>query len=125
MDLRNSFDALDPRNPEFIELNSDSELDSVPDDVRDDAHADRRDAMEVDEGIDNNGYADQQNAMDVECPFSYFARHLDNCSLLGDIEARIDEVKLEERRCNCAKVRRKKIQPLQMLEKSRNAVFFQ
>ena len=34
-----------------------------------------------------------------------------------------DEVESEERRCNSAKVRRKKIHPCQMLEKSRNAVF--
>ena len=36
--------------------------------------------MEVDEGI-GNGYADQQNAMEVDCPFY-------NCSLPGDIEAK-------------------------------------
>ena len=36
-----------------------------------------------------------------------------------------DEVESEERRCNSAKVRRKKIHPRQMLEKSRDAVFFQ
>ena len=36
-----------------------------------------------------------------------------------------DEVESEERRCNSAKVRRKKIHPRQMLEKSQNAVFFQ
>ena len=35
-----------------------------------------------------------------------------------------EKVESEERRCNCAKVRRKKIHPRQMLEKSRNAVFF-
>ena len=87
MDLHNSFDALDPHNPGFIELTTDSELDSVPDDGKDGVHADRRDAMEVDEGI-GNGYADQQNAMEVDCPFPYFARCLDNCSLLGDIEAK-------------------------------------
>ena len=40
-------------------------------------------------------------------------------------EKQIDEVKSEERRCNSAKVRRKKIHPRQMLEKSRHAVFFQ
>ena len=34
-------------------------------------------------------------------------------------------VKSAETRCNSAKVRRKKIHPRQMLEKSRNAVFFQ
>ena len=34
-------------------------------------------------------------------------------------------VKSEGRRCNSAKVRGKKIHPRQMLEKSRNAVFFQ
>ena len=32
-------------------------------------------------------------------------------------------VKSEGRRCNSAKVRRRKIHPRQMLEKSRNAVF--
>ena len=36
-----------------------------------------------------------------------------------------DEVESEERRCNSAKVRRKKIHPRQMLEKSPNALFFQ
>ena len=36
-----------------------------------------------------------------------------------------DEVESEERRCNSAKVSRKKIHLRQMLEKSRNAVFFQ
>ena len=41
------------------------------------------------------------------------------------MKSRWDEVKSEERRCNCAKIRRKKIHPRQMLEKSRNAVFFQ
>ena len=40
-------------------------------------------------------------------------------------EKQIDEVESEERRCNSAKVRRKKIHPRQMLEQSRNAVFFQ
>ena len=40
-------------------------------------------------------------------------------------EKQINEVESEERRCNSAKVRRKKIHPRQMLEKSRNAVFFQ
>ena len=30
----------------------------------------------------------------------------------------------EERRCNSAKIRRKKTHPCQMLEKSRNAAFF-
>ena len=87
MDLHNSFDALDPHNLGFIELTTDSELDSVPDDGRDGVHADRRDAMEVDEGI-GDGYADRQNAMEVDCPFPYFARCLDNCSLPGDNEAK-------------------------------------
>ena len=40
-------------------------------------------------------------------------------------EVKSGESKVEERRCNSAKVRRKKIHPRQMLEKSRNAVFFQ
>ena len=34
------------------------------------------------------------------------------------------EVKSEERRCNCAKVSRKKIHTRKMLGKSRNALFF-
>ena len=34
------------------------------------------------------------------------------------------EVESEERRYNCAKVRRKKIQTREMLGKSQNAVFF-
>ena len=41
------------------------------------------------------------------------------------IEKQSRVVKSAERRCNSAKVRRKKIHPRQMLEKSRNAVFFQ
>ena len=41
------------------------------------------------------------------------------------MKSRWDEVKSEERRRNSAKVRRKKIHPRQMLETSRNAVFFQ
>ena len=40
-------------------------------------------------------------------------------------KSRWEEVKSEERRCNSAKVRRKKIHRREMLEKSRNAVFFQ
>ncbi len=39
MDLRNSFDALDPRNPGFIGLESESEIDSVSDDRRDDVYS--------------------------------------------------------------------------------------
>ena len=87
MDLRNSFDGLDPRNPGFIGLESESEIDSVSDDRRDEVHNIRRDAMEVDESIDNE-HADQQHAKDVVCPFSYFARHFDNCSLPGDVPAK-------------------------------------
>ena len=41
------------------------------------------------------------------------------------VEKQSRVVKSAERRCNSAKVRRKKIHPRQMLEKSRNAVFFQ
>ena len=41
------------------------------------------------------------------------------------MKSRWDEVKSEERRCNSVKVRRKKMHARQMLEKSRNAVFFQ
>ena len=40
------------------------------------------------------------------------------------VEKQSRVVKSAERRCNSAKVRRKKIHPCQMLEKSRNAVFF-
>ena len=40
------------------------------------------------------------------------------------VEKQSRVVKSTERRCNSAKVRRKKIHPRQMLEKSRNAVFF-
>ena len=39
MDLHNSFDALDPRNPGFIGLESESEIDSVSDDRRDDVYS--------------------------------------------------------------------------------------
>ena len=41
------------------------------------------------------------------------------------VEKQSRVVKSAERRCNSAKVRRKKIHPRQMLEKSRNAVCFQ
>ena len=41
------------------------------------------------------------------------------------MKSKWDEVKSRERRCNSAKVRRKKIHTRQMLEKSRIAVFFQ
>ena len=41
------------------------------------------------------------------------------------VEKQSRVVKSAETRCNSAKVRRKKIHPRQMLEKSRNAVFFQ
>ena len=40
------------------------------------------------------------------------------------VETQSRVVKSAERRCNSAKVKRKKIHPRQMLEKSRNAVFF-
>ena len=83
MDLHNSFDALDSHNSGFIELTTDSE----PEDIRDGVHADQRDAMVVDEGL-GDGYADRQNAMEVECPFPYFARCLDNCPLPGDNETK-------------------------------------
>ena len=39
-------------------------------------------------------------------------------------EKQMKSIKSKERRCNSAKVRRKKIHPRQMLEKSRNAVVF-
>ena len=41
------------------------------------------------------------------------------------VEKQSRVVKSAERKCNSAKVRRKKIHPRQMLEKSPNAVFFQ
>ena len=75
MDLRNSFDALDPRNPGFIGLESESEIDSVSDDRRDEVHNIRRDAMEVDESIDNE-HADQQHAKDVVLSFLLFCKTL-------------------------------------------------
>ena len=40
-------------------------------------------------------------------------------------EKQMKSIKSKERRCNSAKVRRKKIHPRQMLEKSRNIVIFQ
>ena len=42
----------------------------------------------------------------------------------GELKSRSRVVKSVDRRCNSQKVRRKKIHPRQMLEKSRNAVFF-
>ena len=65
MDLRNQFDPLDPG---FVPL-SDSDPDSVPDDDMDVEQAGRHDAMEVD------------------CPFPYFSRCLDQSSLPGDAAA--------------------------------------
>ena len=41
------------------------------------------------------------------------------------VEKQSRVVKSGERRCNSEKVRRKKMHPRHMLEKSRNAVFFQ
>ena len=41
------------------------------------------------------------------------------------MKSKWDEVKSGERRCNSAKVKRKKLNPRQMLEKSRTVVFFQ
>ena len=43
----------------------------------------------------------------------------------GELKSSSRVVKSVDRRCNSQKVRRKKIHPRQMLEKSRNAVFFQ
>ena len=40
-------------------------------------------------------------------------------------EDEVESEMSEERRCNSAEVRRKKIHPRQMLEKSRNVAFFQ
>ena len=42
----------------------------------------------------------------------------------GELKSSSRVVKSVDRRCNSQKVRRKKIHPRQMLEKSRNAVFF-
>ena len=68
MDLRNQFDPLDPDDPGFVHL-SDSDPDSAPDD--------EMDAVQ----------AEPQDDMDVDCPFAYFARCLNNCSLPGDMQA--------------------------------------
>ena len=43
----------------------------------------------------------------------------------GELKSSSRVVKSVDRRCNSVKVKRKKIHPRQMLEKSRNAVFFQ
>ena len=43
----------------------------------------------------------------------------------GELKSSSRVIKSVDRRCNSQKVRRKKIHPRQMLEKSRNAVFFQ
>ena len=42
----------------------------------------------------------------------------------GELKSSSRVIKSVDRRCNSQKVRRKKIHPRQMLEKSRNAVFF-
>ena len=42
----------------------------------------------------------------------------------GELKSSSRVIKSVDRRCNSQKVRRKKISPRQMLEKSRNAVFF-
>ena len=87
MDLSNSFAALDPRNPGFIGLDSESEMDSLSDDRKDDVQNIRSDAMEVDEGIENE-QTDHQHTQNVVCSFSFFVRHFDNCTLPGDTPAK-------------------------------------
>ena len=51
-------------------------------------------------------------------------RSLTSDNSIWTVEKQSRVVKSAERRCNSAKVRRKKIHPRQMLEKSRNAAFF-
>ena len=87
MDLSNSFAALDPHNPGFIGLDSESEMDSLSHGRRDDVQNIRSDAMEVDEGIENE-QMDHQHTQNVVFPFSHFVRHFDNCTLPGDTPAK-------------------------------------
>ncbi len=76
MDLRNSFEALDPNHSGFIELATESE----PEEMEEGAALEPRDEMEVDEGV-GDGFADNPNAMEVECPFPFFSRQIDKCPL--------------------------------------------
>ena len=80
MNLSNSFGVLDPRNPGFIGLESESEIDSVSDDRRDDVHYIRSDAMEVDEGIENEQPDHQHTIFFLYCRIA-----LDSC---GQVIAR-------------------------------------
>ena len=64
MDLSNSFAALDPQNPGFIGLDSESEMDSVSNGRRDDVQNIRGDAMEIDEDIGDE-QMDHQHTQDV------------------------------------------------------------
>ena len=63
----------------------------------------------------------------VQLSFDVFIEGSLNSKLptIWTVEKQSRVVKSAERRCNSAKVRRKKIHPRQMLEKSPNAVFFQ
>ena len=87
MDLSNSFAALDPQNPGFIGLDSESEMDSVSNGRRDDVQNIRGDAMEIDEDIGDE-QMNHQHTQNVVFPFSQFVRHFDNCTLPGDIPAK-------------------------------------
>ena len=75
MDLSNSFAALDPQNPGFIGLDSESEMDSVSNGRRDDVQNIRGDAMEIDEDIGDE-QMNHQHTQNVVFPFSQFVRHL-------------------------------------------------
>ena len=67
-------------------------------------------------------------SMSIWDVFVYFIEGSLNSKLptIWRVEKQVRQaVKSEGRRCTSAKVRRKKIHPRQMLETSRNAVFFQ
>ena len=87
MDLSNSFAALDPQNPGFIGLDSESEMDSLSNGRREDVQNIRGDAMEIEEDIGDE-QMDHQHTQNVVFPFSQFVRRFDNCTLPGDIPAK-------------------------------------
>ena len=68
MNTNNQFDPFDPLDPGYVSL-SECDPGSSPD-------------QEMHHAYDN-----APNAMDVDCPFDYFTRRLDNCSLPGDTHA--------------------------------------
>ena len=76
-------------------------------------------------GFGTVGMLFQKACMDFSCWRVIEGSLNRNFRQYGELKSSSRVVKSVDRRCNSQKVRRKKIHPRQMLEKSRNAVFFQ